>query len=98
MPDEVWRNAWLELSAPAEKGRLKNKEDSTQKKLLPLIMQYHPALPNLKNILMGKWHLIQNPIAKKSYQSISWSELISEYRSIKSLADGRVVLPACQYF
>lgn len=70
MPDEVWRNACLELSALAEKGRLKNKEDSTQKKLLPLIMQNHPALPNLKNILMGKWHLIQNHIAKKSYQNI----------------------------
>ena len=26
----------------------------------PFVTQYHPALPNLKNILMGKWHLIQN--------------------------------------
>ena len=27
---------------------------------MPFVTQYHPALPNLKNILMGKWHLIQN--------------------------------------
>ena len=24
------------------------------------IREYYPALPNLKNILMGKWYLIQN--------------------------------------
>ena len=29
------------------------------KKILPFVTQYHPALPYLKNVLMGKWHLIQ---------------------------------------
>ena len=28
-------------------------------KLLPFVTQYHPALPSLERILMGKWHLIQ---------------------------------------
>ena len=33
------------------------------------ITQYHPALPNVKNILMGKWHLIQNqPYLKEVFQ------------------------------
>ena len=31
-----------------------------QKKILPFVTRYHPALPNLKNILMSKWPLIQN--------------------------------------
>ena len=40
---------------------LENKDNSTHtKKILLFVTQYHPALPNLKNILMGKWHLIQN--------------------------------------
>ena len=29
-----------------------------RKKILPFVTRYHPALPNLKNILMSKWHLI----------------------------------------
>ena len=27
---------------------------------MPFVIQYHPALPKLKNILMGKWHLTKN--------------------------------------
>ena len=49
----------MELSAPVEKGHLK-KGSITQKKILPFVIQYHPAVPKLKNILMGKWHLTQN--------------------------------------
>ena len=52
-------NTCLELSALLEKGHLK-KGSITQKKILPFVIQYHPALPKLKNILMGKWHLTQN--------------------------------------
>ena len=32
----------------------------THKKLLPFSKQFQPPLPNLKSILIGKWHLIQN--------------------------------------
>ena len=66
---------------------------------MPLETQYHPALPNLKNILihgeitsrtyssMGKWHLIQN----QSYLRDIFKEppLIS-YRKGKSLKDTQV--------
>jgi len=31
-----------------------------QEKILPLVATYHSVLPNLKNVLMSKWHLIQN--------------------------------------
>ena len=27
---------------------------------LPFVTQYQPSLPNLKHVLMGKWHFIQN--------------------------------------
>ena len=30
---------------------------NARKKILPFVTQYHPALPNLKNILMRKWPL-----------------------------------------
>ena len=38
---------------------LENKDNGTQKKILPFVTHYHPALPSLKNMLMAKWHLIQ---------------------------------------
>ena len=37
------------------------KNNEVQKKILPFVTTYHPGLPNRnKNILMSKWHLIQN--------------------------------------
>ena len=39
-----------------------------RKKILPFVTTYHPALQNLKNILMSKWHLIQDqPILRQIY-------------------------------
>ena len=47
-------------------------------------MQYHPALTNLKNMLMEKWHLIQNqPYLRNIFKD---PPLIS-YRKGKSLKD-----------
>ena len=34
---KLWRNTCLELSAPVEKGHFRNKESSTQKKILPVV-------------------------------------------------------------
>ena len=58
---------------------------------MPFETQYHPALPNLENILMGKWHLIEN----QSYQRDIFKEppLIS-YRKGKSLKDTRTQVRA----
>ena len=39
---------------------LAQKNKTVPKKILPFVTQYHPALPNLKDTLMGKWHLIEN--------------------------------------
>ena len=36
------------------------KNNEVRKKNLPFVTTYHPALQNPKNILMSKWHLIQD--------------------------------------
>ena len=41
-----------------------------RKDILPFVTQYNPAVPNLKNILMSKWHLIENqPLLREIYQA-----------------------------
>ena len=42
------------------KKALEQRNENARKKILPFVTQYHPALPTLKNILMAKWHLMQN--------------------------------------
>ena len=49
-----------EVNFSDRKKALEQRNKNARKKILPFVTQYHPALPNLKNILMGKWHLIQN--------------------------------------
>ena len=50
----------------------KNALTQTQKahkRILPFVTQLHPSLPCLKNILMEKWHLIQNqPLLREIYK------------------------------
>ena len=60
------------------------KNNEVQKKILPFIITYHPALPNLKNILMSKWHLIQDqPLLREIYKEPP----IISYKRGKSLRD-----------
>jgi len=41
----------------------------TNKKILPFVMQYHPAVPNVKQILMKHWHLIEEqPLLKEIFK------------------------------
>ena len=42
------------------KKALGQRNKNARKKILPFVPQYHPTLPNLKNILMGRSLLIQN--------------------------------------
>ena len=66
------------------KKALEQRNKNACKKILPFVTQYQPALPNLKNILMGKWHLIQNqPYLRNIFKE---PPLIS-YRKGKSLKD-----------
>ena len=55
-----------------------------RKKTLPFVTQYNPSVPNLKKILMSKWHLIENqPLLKEIYQDPP----IVSYQREKSLKD-----------
>ena len=83
-PNEFLEKHLFEVNFKDRKRSLGNKDKSTKKKILPFITQYHPALPNVKNILMGKWHLIQNqPYLKEVFQEPP----ILSYRKGKSLKD-----------
>ena len=60
------------------------KNNEVRKKILPFVTTYHPALQNLKNILMSKWHLIQDqPLLREIYKEPP----IISYKRGKSLRD-----------
>ena len=68
----------------ADRKNAFTQKQKAQKKILPFVTQFQPSLPCLKNILMDKWHLIQNqPLLREIYKEPS---LIS-YRKGKSLKD-----------
>ena len=66
--------------------RKKALKDNTrvQKKILPVVTQYNPFAPNLKYILMEKWHLIESQ--PKLKQMFKEPPIISYKRGI-SLRD-----------
>ena len=45
------------IFADRKKALEQRNKNARIKKILPFVTQYHPALPSLKNILMGRWHL-----------------------------------------
>ena len=58
---------------------LAQKNKTALKKILPFVTQYHPALPNLKDTLMGKWHLIENqPQLREIFKEPPSSHIIRE--------------------
>ena len=60
------------------------KNNKVRKKILPFVTTYHPALQNPKNILMSKWHLIQDqPLLRAIYNEPP----IISYKGAKSLGD-----------
>ena len=73
-----------EVNFSGRKKALEQRNENARKKILPFVTQYHPALPNLKKTLLGKWHLIQNqPYLRNIFKE---PPLIS-CRKAKSLKD-----------
>ena len=79
--DEILDKYISEVHFTGRGRSLKNKEKSTQKKILPFVTQYHNhlALPNLKSTVMEKWRFIQNQwhsgaIFKEPPQSWYWKQ------------------------
>ena len=54
----------------AERKNALTQTQKAHKKILPFVTQFHPSFPCLKNILMEKWHLIQNqPLLREIYKN-----------------------------
>ena len=73
-----------EIKFSERNASLSNKNRTAQKKILPFVTQYHPALPDIKETLMGKWHLIQN---QPQLRNIFEEPPLLSYRKGKSLKD-----------
>lgn len=82
-PEKLVNKVLAEIEFKNRKSALQQKP-KLQKRLLPFVTQYNPSVPNLKNILMSKWHLIQDqPLLREIYRD---PPFIS-YRRGKSLKD-----------
>ena len=47
----------------------KKKKTKARKEIVPFVTQYDPRVPNLKQILMDKWHLIESqPLLRQIYK------------------------------
>ena len=86
-PNEFLEKHPFDVNFKDRKRSLENKDNSTKKKILPFVAQYHPALPSLKNILMGKIA----PYSKSTARERNFQEPpILSYRKEKSLKDSLV--------
>lgn len=82
-PEKLVNKVLAEIEFKNRKSALQQKP-KLQKRLLPFVTQYNPSVPNLKSILMSKWHLIQDqPLLREIYRD---PPFIS-YRRGKSLKD-----------
>ena len=82
-PNSLVDKILSEVNFADRKNALTQKQKA-HKKILPFVTQFQPSPPCLKNILMDKWHLIQNqPLLREIYKE---PPLIS-YRKWKSLKD-----------
>ena len=83
-PARIVAKHFSEIKFSDREMSLAQKDKTAQKKILPFVPQYHPALPNLKDALMGKWHLIDN---QPQLRNIFKEPPIISYRKGKSLKD-----------
>ena len=83
-PAAILRKYLSEVKFADRKTALQQRNKSARKKLLPFVTQYHPALPSLKKILMGKWHLIKN---QQRLREIFKEPPLISYRKGKSLKE-----------
>ena len=64
-PEDFIRRTLSEVTFEDRNPALQQKQKE-QKKILPFVTKYHPAVPNLKPVLMNNWHLIrQQPLLRE---------------------------------
>ena len=82
-PDILVDKTLSEVEFSERMSALQNKQKAG-KRVLPFITEYRPSVPNLKNILVSKWHLIENqPLLRNIFKD---PPLLS-YRKGRSLKD-----------
>ena len=70
-PDNLVNKVLSEVKFEERKSALLQKIGA-HNRILPFVTQYHPAVTNLKKVLMSKWHLIQNhPLLSEIYKDPS---------------------------
>ena len=68
-PDNLVNKVLAEVKFTDRKLALQQNPQKVQNGLIPFVTQYNPSVPNLKNILMSKWHLIENqPLLREIYR------------------------------
>ena len=81
-PQNVINNALSEVRFEQRTQALLQRNE-TKKPILPVIKQYHPAVPNLKETLTRKWYLIQQqPLLNRIFKEphiISYKENQTTY-------------------
>ena len=72
-PNSLEERITSEVKFSERKSALQQRE-TVRIKILPFVTTHHPAVPNFKNILMSKRHLIKNrPLLRETYKHISTS-------------------------
>jgi len=82
-PDNLVDKSLTEVKFSERLSALQNKQKAG-KRFLPFVTEYRPSLPNLKNILMSKWHLIEN---QPLLRNIVKGPPLLSYRKGRSLKD-----------
>ena len=65
-PDNLVDKTLSKVKFSERMSALQNKQKAG-KRVLPFVTEYRPSVPYLKNILMSKWHLIENHAIAKKY-------------------------------
>ena len=77
-PEDLIKTTLSEVNFKDRKLALQQKPKTNQR-ILPFVTQYQPSVPNLKQILMKNWHLIeQQPLLSGIYKKNRPSYLIKE--------------------
>ena len=81
-PDKLTDKVLSEVKYHERMSTLQNKT-KTHKKILLLVTEYRPSVANLKDIIMSKWHLIENQLLLREI----FKDHPVIYRKGKSLQD-----------
>ena len=82
-PQNFINNTLLEVKFQ-ERTHAFLQRNKTKTRILPFVTQYHPAVPNLKEILTRKWYRIQQqPLLHQIFKELP----ITSYRKGHSLKD-----------